>query len=243
MAHPLDGSFARIRRAEKHLSDLLVLVEAFERLHKDLLYADYHEQSGKVVIGMKHPPEVPVDVSLVVSDTVHNLRAALDYLVYELARQDSGKIVKNTQFPIEDVKFEKLPNGNTRGFDTRLNSYLRGISSAHVAAIESLQPYKGVQWTKTLREVSNPDKHRRLLALGQEFLSDATITTGSPGGFDGMPGLILRGVGADGCDLYVELEHAISIQFEDGLPVLQTLQALKEQVAATIDAFKLEFKG
>jgi hypothetical protein len=85
-------------------------------------------------------------------------------IVFELARHDSGGIEQDgTQFIIEDVKSDPLkPN---RGFDARSKRHLRGLNQAHIDAIESFQPYRGVEWTKTLRDISNPDKHRKLTLL------------------------------------------------------------------------------
>ncbi|MCH8188130.1 MAG: hypothetical protein IIB66_05415, partial [Proteobacteria bacterium] len=96
---------------------------------------------------------VPHIIKILVGEITYNLRAALDYLVYELARLDSGEVKNGTQFPIEDTE---------DGFKRKRNAFLKGVSDKHVAIIESLQPYSGCDWTRILRDLSNPDKHRQL---------------------------------------------------------------------------------
>jgi hypothetical protein len=110
-------------------------------------------------------PDPPVPLNLAISDAVHNLRASLDYLVFELAFKDSGIAQDGTQFPITDVKCGKGPGGNPIGFDAVADRYLKGISPPHRDMIESLQPYKGWDALETLREISNPDKHRELTVI------------------------------------------------------------------------------
>jgi hypothetical protein len=52
---------------------------------------------------------------------------------------------------------------------------LKGINPLHMAAIERLQPYKGCGWTKMLRDLSNPDKHRQFVNM--QFVADIIIYT------------------------------------------------------------------
>src|SRR5689334_11619575 len=89
--------------------------------------------------------------SVVVGEIVYNLRAALDYLVYVPAEQDSGARQSGTQFPIEDSQ---------QGFTAHRPTRLKGVSDEHAAVIRQFQPYRGCEWTRTLRDLSNPDKHR-----------------------------------------------------------------------------------
>ena len=49
---------------------------------------------------------IPAMLGILIGETIYNLRAILDYLVYELAILDSGQIQKGTQFPIEDTESE-----------------------------------------------------------------------------------------------------------------------------------------
>jgi hypothetical protein len=94
-------------------------------------------EAGKNIIA-----EEP-EVSIIVGEAVYNLRAALDYLVYELAALDSKSIQENTQFPICHTE---------RKFDDARKRHLARVSSQHVLAIEEYQPYRNCQWARTLRD-------------------------------------------------------------------------------------------
>lgn len=95
----------------------------------------------------------PPEIGILVGETVYNLRAALDYLVYELAILDSGHVQEKTQFPIESCESEWESNQDRR---------LAGLNPTHKALIKCLQPYRECDWTGVLRDISNPDKHRTL---------------------------------------------------------------------------------
>lgn len=158
----LDGAWLRFSRADKHLTEAHGLVHQFAQTCKQHIVADNETDPEHPTFSLK-APDLPVMLPVVVSDAIHNLRAALDYVVFELARKDSGKVQDGTQFLIEDVKVDPLkPN---RGFDAKAGKNLTGLSGKHIGMIEDFQPYKGVNWTKSLRDISNPDKHRKLTVI------------------------------------------------------------------------------
>lgn len=170
---------------------------------------------------------VPLRLSLPVSDCIHNLRAALDYLVYELAILDSGDVQEGSQFPIEDD-----PQVFHIG---RRNTDLCGLRDDHVLAIETLQPYKGVQWTKTLRSISNPGNQNHLIPI-QPRISSSLIKhfKADKNDFE---------FSVDGEKMYVKKEDVLSVGFSNGpVPVLETLNLLITNVSQTIESFKPEFK-
>jgi len=73
-------------------------------------------------------------LGILVGEVIYNLRAALDYLIYELAFLDSFKIQEGTQFPIEDTK----RRWQVAAFGTKKRpARLVGISGRHKAAIET----------------------------------------------------------------------------------------------------------
>src|SRR5579863_2363916 len=140
MSHQLNGALLRIGRAQLHLNELYRLEFNFRHSNKDLVSLQQDPHSEKIIRVIFDPLlEVPLNFSLPVSDCIHNLRSALDYLIYELANLDFGSYVRGTQFPIEDDPewFHKR----------RRNTYLRGLSDDHVRAIEALQPYNRIEWT------------------------------------------------------------------------------------------------
>ena len=170
---------------------------------------------GTATFSMNQP--TPPRAARLIGEVVQNLRAALDYLVYELARFDSKGIVDKTQFVIVDSEKAFLDN----------KWHLRGLSVDHVAAMERLQPYKGCLWAKFIRDISNPDKHRHLTAL--KHPTDVSVDGGNTK-------RILAGKKVD-----VKDYAAVQITFSNGPPVIESLEKLISDVAHTLDAFEPEF--
>jgi len=244
MNHPLDGAYARLDRAMEHLVDLKTVLTEFTDSEHEIAArtAEIHPgpaiKPGDVPFKIMRPESpIPVKVSILVGEVVSNLRSALDYLIYELARLDSGSVQNGTQFPIED---------KPTGFQGRGNSFLRGINDAHAAQIERLQPYNGVDWTRRLRIISNPDKHRHLSihthntaikALKTNDPAQAFPTQGDKGAI-----IVMKLLNpATKSTMYMQFNFTFYICFDDGTPVIQTLEELHSQVADTLTNFKPEF--
>src|SRR5207248_7031111 len=150
----LDGAFARVDRAGEHLAELKTIIDAFRQGRHD---ARSIVLDPDVIKNGNIEPEWPIfdrlRIAILVGEICYNLRAALDYLVYEFALLDSGKVQEGTQFPIEY---------RPKDFKGWAKVRLRGLNARHNACIKALQPYSGCDWTGTLKEISNPDKHRTL---------------------------------------------------------------------------------
>lgn len=237
--HPLDDAVARVNRAQEHISELESIVATYaQRIGDDHRIVDYDPVAKKKVFKFTEP-ERNLLLPIVVGEIVYNLRAALDYIVYALAREDSGVVQEGTQFLIEDVKSD--PNNRSGGFDAKIKRFLKGVSQAHIDAIEMLQPYKGTEWTKTLRDISNPDKHRELAKSQAHVWTVIFEETGN-----NPPMLVgakkYSAASPDDTDVHMHTQNIVEIRFRDGLPVIETLKILQSQVAATIELFKPEFK-
>ena len=163
MGHPLDGSRAKVSRAGDHLE---VLESALARFVRDGGFSiateddsDSEEYVFRVHSNLK--PLVPPSpaISIVVGDILNNLRSALDYVIWQLAKSPS---IKN-QFPIFSTP---------EGFKEKRGRYLRSVPRKHWALIESYQPYPGrdangeIGRLATLNDV---DKHHLLLAGAMAF--------------------------------------------------------------------------
>jgi len=180
----------------------------------------------------------PLIYGVLVGEVCYNLRAALDYLVYELAINDSGQLQEGTQFPIEDSPDDFAVRHNLRA---GRRCYLRGLNSTHIAAIERLQPYAGTYWPETLRNISNPDKHKTLtVQFGHRSL--IVLVDQGPSGLGHLFGPVYRACVAGGREVDVQLGCDVFVLFRDGAPVVNTLQEIKTQVRNTLEAFKPEFE-
>jgi hypothetical protein len=146
--HALDGCRERVRRAEEHLNELEREIAVTIEKQAYSLPFDLDIKPPHPAINVGDPPETFAGVRLgtLVGEIIYNCRCALDYLIYALAVIDSGKPQEKTQFPIMDT---------AKDFAGRGKTLLVGVSAAHVAAIERLQPYNGCKWTGLLRALSN----------------------------------------------------------------------------------------
>jgi hypothetical protein len=234
-AHPLSGALERMLRANEHLSDLK------QRLSPFLQGADH----GPFVSAVCELHKIKLDstvvmpasmrIPILVGETCYNLRGALDYLVFELTKLDSGEPSYHTQFPIESKpqQFCKHLKGK--------KGCLRGLSDAHVARVKALQPCCGCVWTKTLQRISNPDKHREFVALGGNVILTIFVA-GEDLEFDQLPIPIHRGPHPrTRAEVDMKICMAGTLLFTDRTPVIETLEELVLKVKETLAAFWSDF--
>lgn len=102
-------------------------------------------------------------LSIFAGECICNLRAALDYLIYNLAWLDSANEVEQTQFPIVD---------KSSSWKQQRNYRLKGVNERHANAVREYQPFVGCDWTRRLRDYSNAEKHRTLVTVTPEWSSE-----------------------------------------------------------------------
>ena len=100
---------------------------------------------------------VPHKAQAIAGEIIHDLRSALDNLIYEASRRNNNYVeVKQTQFVIADD--EK----SYRKQQWRL----RKLTEKQRSEVESIQPYNNEdKWASLLSDLSNRDKHRYLITL------------------------------------------------------------------------------
>ena len=234
MSVPFRGATARVDRARMHVDEFRQFLEDSRQIHDRLPLptAHYDAETQQQHLRMPTADLPSLDKSsIIVGETLYNLRTALDYIVYDLAEDDSGKVQRGTQFIIAD---------NKKRFRERGRQYLRGLTPHHVKLIEKFQPYKGVKWTKILRDYSNPDKHRHLLPNSHEGLIQIFIMDLTDEWRQYPDGMVCKGAGVGGSDLYV-YRGPLDIKFADQTSVLETLQCLLDHVDKTVMSFQSEF--
>lgn len=235
----LGSAYRRLDRAREHLADLkarLAAVDERWNSSNEQLTLQVNFETGEVRPKLPDNfPGVTVECFIVTGELIYNLRAALDYLVFQLAFLDSKRTRTGTQFPIEK---------NKEDFKRRSRTYLKGVNVPHRAHIATLQPYSRCDWTKTLARLSNADKHRELTIVAHEISGQLLRTTGPVGSFaDSTHGFVGRAKLADGTevDMHVDFRLQRSVTFLDGTPVVETLEQLAAGVAETLDFFKPDF--
>lgn len=170
MPATLEGVRAKIIRANDHIEDTKRRIDAFSANPYDVL-AYHDKQTDEWELRLQNVKQVPGDLGVPIGDAVHNLRAALDHLIYQLVLLNRQTPNKRTQFPI-------FFDAEDYFCDSR--AMRKGISLIHDASVEGLQPYHRVGDESNhplwwLTELDNFDKHRLLL------LCDVAIPRGSGG--------------------------------------------------------------
>lgn len=242
--HPLDGAYIRLNRAIEHFTELKSLDEAYIDKETDFVAKEIkltvNPETGapQVRYPARAGHQVPGIFSVIVGEIIYNIRASLDYLVYELARSDSGIEQQTTQFPIQSTQ---------EGFRGNRKRFLKGVNDAHMAAIERLQPYNGTEWTKRLADISNPDKHRHLSVHAprsavamRQGVGKADETEPWEPDVSGVIVTLPFENNVHG-EMYMQVHIALFVVFNDGSHVMRTLALLITEVVSTLEDFKPEF--
>lgn len=157
--------FERLRWVAHHIQVLKDSIAAFDEtnpctrsLEQDVKTRQYRQRLAGT------PVEQTIEWSFIVGDILHNTRSSLDNLAYALAERHlnralTPKEAKGVQFPITDGEPE---------FDEVRNRWLKHIAPAAQDVIKSVQPWDTPEHRvyrplSVLRELSNLDKHRRII--------------------------------------------------------------------------------
>lgn len=160
---------AKIERAKKLLRDLHEEIELFYR--SEPLSLEIREGRDCKLVGLfviKHH-EVPLLISTLVSDIVHNLRTALDQMVNYCIESNEKPTTNQTGFPstASHQIFYKSIDKKLENAPPKLRKY-----------IERLKPYsEGRAIFSLLSDMNNFDKHNKLLPVlmgNVQFLTEIT---------------------------------------------------------------------
>lgn len=168
----LEGCWEKLRRAEEQLDALEPLLKAYVESAPFEVTSEKPNAEGWRVQRFTNVVSPPLSFGVIVGEIVHDMRSALDHLVWQLvlANGKEGKIFN--QFPIADTK-PKWDEALARG-------RLKNVVDTDIAAVERLQPYRrGDRATRhpfaALRELSNTDKHQIVHSAVMAVASEAPI--------------------------------------------------------------------
>lgn len=153
------GPLLKVRRAKQHINDLSAAIDAFlaERPYRLML-----RQSPKTrdqVLFVKTDKPVPDEFALILGDAVHNLRTALDLLVFGMVGDDAPSP--------ERVLFPFAKNAQALG-STIPNRQMHVASKEVIDALHALKPYPGGDdLLSGLHLVDVRDKHHLILTVGR----------------------------------------------------------------------------
>jgi len=162
---PFESARLKIVRAYSHMKALNGEIDAVLGTQPNAVVSKIESESGDKVYRAEMRWQPPREWGLLLGDFVHNLRSALDHMVWDLVllNPDSDDPDTNTEFPIYwDPAQYVLPHEAPRK--------LRGIVPQAPDLIEEAQPYHGANAKRhplwMLRELDIADKHRTLLLTG-----------------------------------------------------------------------------
>jgi hypothetical protein len=236
---PLDDCFERVSRAGEHLADLereirdsihaqiddFIIEHEVNPLRFPFPYLVKARRGNETHFGMRIP--------ILIGEIAYNLKSALDYLVYKLARLDSGSEQEGTQFPIVSAQKDWPSNVRRR---------LKGLNDPHIARIEGLQPYNGIDWTGRLRDINNPDKHRHLTVTQGDYVFDvhSSLNRDLSEIVSGYERSAPHPTG-NHHPVKVKVYFKGEVTFRKGPPVIDTIKQLKLSVAQTLRDFEPDF--
>ena len=174
--------WAKANRAKEHINSLHRLVDEFRASEPYSLTPEPAEKPGRLAYRLRFSKPVPVAVSTTVGDALHNLRAALESLAFEVARRSQGGALtadqeKASTFPIceSPEAFDAFFKGK-KGllYDSQARAALRSVQpfvnleEAHKVGVALDRSFEETfHWSELHRldTLWNIDKHRRLTLM------------------------------------------------------------------------------
>lgn len=182
------GFELKVQRAREHLETLDDAIKWWLEAHSDLVREEIDPETGEHVITVEPALVAPADdIALIAADCVHNLRAALDQLVYSLSwAYTAGPLPKSVaqgcEFPVYGPRAP-----TSRDLKKRIGA----IHPDAQTIIKGLQPHeRGDAFPSeklwVLDQLWNLDKHRTLPLV--VFAHQATVFGKQPGEIIEIPG-------------------------------------------------------
>jgi hypothetical protein len=252
----ITGPRLKVERARQHIADLETHIAEFHKRAPYLVVREEDPKTGDLVWRVRVREQPPPSLALLAGDAVHNLRTALDHLMWQLVLANGHEPDDQTMFPI---------TANATRFRAGGPRRMKGASARAVAAIRAAKPYKGgndLLWR--LHRLDANDKHRLLYVVGAAHRSITLASSlPSPTGTgrvplpkfdlhpadrqfplrDGAELFLVRAAGRAGyAENYDEPEFSFEVALSDGEvvegePILQTLSQLADFTSGFIESF------
>jgi hypothetical protein len=159
----LRGPELKLERAKSHIGDLVAAIERFyETDPYDGLMQDNPETERREFTVTRADP-LPDELTVISGDAVHNLRSALDHLIWQLILANGREPNEKAAFPIW---------GSESKFKSGRPGYAKGVSKQALDLLYGLKPYEGgndALWR--IHKLDIVDKHRLLLTVAMRYES------------------------------------------------------------------------
>lgn len=237
--HPLFGAELRAKRAAVQIGSLRRHLARWTEIGREHVRFEYDDAGELVTWNVTEDlpiAEVLGRTGVWVGEALFNLRAALDYLIYEIACTcNGGRHVSNTQFPIcnEWDDFVAQATGKHPRTKKRVTCRLKHVPPLVVNRLAQLQPCSSppCEWTGLLRDLSNPQKHHGIGSFSTEFVY-------LPSTHPELVGRVEQD--EEGTQTYYFTGQVFFSK--PRLDIIDTLQMLQREVRSLIEEFKPAFK-
>lgn len=161
-----ESALLKIGRADRHIQDFEGALREFQAGHGHTIRV-HGKIKGPMFFETISDAPLPIDLSLILSDALHNLRTALDHATWELVGIDDG---------VQD-RFLKLPTGNDQqSFDAACRG-MRTPNTSTKDFFTNLAIYPGgvgelIYW---LCQLDNAEKHTIISPVVQAASVDRII--------------------------------------------------------------------
>jgi hypothetical protein len=97
--HPLFGPRLKVERAKTHIGDVYRGIDAFIKRNPYTVLAKTDDKTGDKVFRVQVNEPVPICLSGLIGDAIHNLRAAFDLIACQIVGLGTGSVTQ-AQFPV-----------------------------------------------------------------------------------------------------------------------------------------------
>lgn len=224
---PLLGPKLKLEWAKRHINELKATIGEFFESEPYELVHEVDSQTGENVYRLRVHKSVPVELSAILGDAVHNLRAALDQLVCTLIRL-------NSNFPKGMQGFPIATSGED--YESFVRKRIAGVSTKVERLIFRLKPYRGGNrrlWL--LHQLDILDKHDGILPVSAAHAMTLIRYT-MPGMFVGPDGTFRLGGGGRPfrTDWGIPDKAQTIMPLTDNVEFYRSPSGLQEEVRANI---------
>jgi len=236
--------------ANEHITHMNALIGRFVQTDFCSLSVEEDPNTGdnRLKFGLREP--IPPVIALHIGDSIHNLRASLDYVQWEICGRANLRQDRHTRFAVSESREKLIATVNGGSVKTSLPQLAGFI-------IDVIQPYQGGKGDPlyTLHHLDIADKHRLLVPVlsvvalngvnaidenGNRLIDCSFSVTGGPGQmtFIRSPRKIhIKSYGKATFDvLFGDGEEVVRSQ-----PVFPTLVQLSQFVSGVVDQLAQQF--
>ena len=176
---PFAAPLLKLDWAKQHISDLNGKINAYLALRPFQLFIVQGPEMAQRQYRIETDPPIPTEFALIIGDTIHNLRAALDIMIFGLI----GDIASQ----LENISFPFCKNADSVE-STISGRQIRLAGERVVEAIRSLEPYPtGKHKLYAIHDMDIRDKHKLLVPVGRNAkLSEDELRSLEPGLFSSI---------------------------------------------------------